>query len=335
MSTIAPPMVPEGFGEKLAKLTWPGAEGWQFWTWGDHKIHYIQRGENTDKPALVLIHGFGASAFHWRYNIPELSQKYRVFALDLLGFGLSDKPLLDEYSPDVWRDQVLSFVDEVVKGPAVVAGNSLGGYTALYSAYTSPERIKGCCLLNAAGSFDSEGGGTAALDSEADATAAGGAGRVAATGESIGEAFRKWVQRQILSISFYYTKQPARIAQVLRQVYSVDTMNVDDDLVESIRFPSDHPNACEVFYKVVTRNGRGGGKTFDTLLAQLKVPLLLLWGEKDPWIRPAAADAIQRLHPQSQRVNVDAGHCPQASDEAPAAVNKAILEWMESSVLHV
>lgn len=58
------------------------------------------------QPALVLIHGFGASVYHWRYNIPALvSEGYRVLALDLLGFGLSDKPIID-YSAETWRDQV-------------------------------------------------------------------------------------------------------------------------------------------------------------------------------------------------------------------------------------
>lgn len=58
------------------------------------------------QPALVLIHGFGASVYHWRYNIPALVAKgYRVLALDLLGFGLSDKPII-EYSAETWRDQV-------------------------------------------------------------------------------------------------------------------------------------------------------------------------------------------------------------------------------------
>lgn len=58
------------------------------------------------QPAIVLVHGFGASVYHWRYNIPALVEAgYRVLALDLLGFGLSDKPLI-EYSAQVWRDQV-------------------------------------------------------------------------------------------------------------------------------------------------------------------------------------------------------------------------------------
>jgi len=54
----------------------------------------------SNKPPIVLIHGFGASSAHWRYNLPALAETHRVFAIDLLGFGLSDKPLTD-YNAEV------------------------------------------------------------------------------------------------------------------------------------------------------------------------------------------------------------------------------------------
>ena len=61
----------------------------QSWQWQGHQIQYTVTG--TGQP-LVLIHGFGASIGHWRKNIPVLAQAgYQVFALDLLGFGGSDK----------------------------------------------------------------------------------------------------------------------------------------------------------------------------------------------------------------------------------------------------
>ena len=151
------------------KLPWL-ENGYQTWKWNNYSINYVALGnENADgdsKEPLLLIHGFGASAYHWRYNIPYLARKYRVYAIDLLGFGLSDKPII-EYNADIWRDQVLSFIEEVVKtggrkdgpgsGPCVVAGNSLGGYAALSAAAAPGARekdlISGCILLNAAGRF--------------------------------------------------------------------------------------------------------------------------------------------------------------------------------------
>ena len=46
----------------------------------------------SDRPALLLVHGFGASTDHWRHNIPVLAETHSVHALDLLGFGRSAKP---------------------------------------------------------------------------------------------------------------------------------------------------------------------------------------------------------------------------------------------------
>lgn len=60
-----------------------------------------------------------------RYNIPELAKKRRVYALDLLGFGWSEKALID-YSPALWRQQVSDFVNEVVGQPSVLVGNRSG-----------------------------------------------------------------------------------------------------------------------------------------------------------------------------------------------------------------
>ena len=54
--------------------------------------------------------------------------------------------------------------------------------------------------------------------------------------------------------------------------------------------------------------------------------VVLLWGERDPWIRPAAADKIQALFPAAKRVNVDGGHCPH--DEASGACNAAIRDFL-------
>lgn len=57
-----------------------------------------------------------------RYNIPELAKRYKVYALDLLGFGWSEKAII-EYDAMVWRDQVVDFLKEIVKEPAVIVGN--------------------------------------------------------------------------------------------------------------------------------------------------------------------------------------------------------------------
>jgi hypothetical protein len=96
------------------KLPWVPS-GYKTWKFQGHNVNYIDVGNDGDvkKPPLLLIHGFGASIYHWRYNIPILARDYHVYAIDLLGFGLSDKPIID-YSAELWRDQALAFIKEVV-----------------------------------------------------------------------------------------------------------------------------------------------------------------------------------------------------------------------------
>ena len=67
---------------------------------------------------------------HWRKQMPVLAQDRQVFALDLLGFGRSDKPLL-AYSIDLWRDLVLDFATEFTGQGAILIGNSIGSLVCL------------------------------------------------------------------------------------------------------------------------------------------------------------------------------------------------------------
>ena len=87
------------------------------WNFLNYPIHTVSaKPENTSKEyAILLIHGFGASTDHWRFNIPILSNKYEVHAMDLIGFGKSPKPQDIEYSGSLWKDQVVAYVKEKIK----------------------------------------------------------------------------------------------------------------------------------------------------------------------------------------------------------------------------
>ena len=93
------------------------------WNFLNYPIHTISaKPEITSKDcAILLIHGFGASTDHWRFNIPVLSKKYEVHAMDLLGFGKSPKPKDVEYSGSLWKDQVISYVKDKIKKPTIIA----------------------------------------------------------------------------------------------------------------------------------------------------------------------------------------------------------------------
>ncbi len=78
----------------------------KFVTIDDKKIRYLESGKSDD--FIVLIHGLGASAERWEFVIPEFSKDYRVIVPDLIGFGHSDKPLVD-YTTDFFSDFLHNF----------------------------------------------------------------------------------------------------------------------------------------------------------------------------------------------------------------------------------
>ncbi len=272
-----------------------------YWLWRGQKIYYCQAGEKGSP--ILLIHGFGASTRHWRYNIPALAQEHRVWAVDLLGFGQSAKPDL-HYDGDLWRDQLRDFCREVIGEAVVVVGNSLGGYAALTLAADHPELVRALVLLNGAGPFEDslEGQTIQSL-----------------IGTAVQGIFR---QRWASNLLFEYVRSPQNIRKTLLQVYK-DPRNVNDELVQDIYAPSCDPGAAQVFARVFSSPQ---GRTLDTLLKKLHVPLLLLWGELDPWMTTDRADKFCQIYPTAERVSLQAGHCPH--DECPDQVNAALLTWI-------
>ena len=280
------------------------------WTFRGSSIHCVAAGDAQQRPAVLLVHGFGASTDHWRHNLPVLSESYEVHALDLLGFGRSAKPAGVAYGGALWRDLLCAYVRERIGRPTVLVGNSLGGYSALAAGAALGDDCAGVVLLNAAGPFSEE---KAPLK---------GWGAIAR--QSIGTAILKSpvVQRLL----FENLRRPATIRRTLRQVY-IDKTNVDDELVEAIRLPSLDPGAFGVFRTVFDIPS---GQPLDELFAQLKAPLLLLWGIRDPWINAAGRrEAFQRYAPEATtEVVLEAGHCPH--DEVPSIVNAELLQWLNA-----
>ncbi|MQL88738.1 hypothetical protein Taro_021305 [Colocasia esculenta] len=298
-------------GDAMEKLPFK-PDGYNFWTWRGRKIHYVEQGRG---PPVVLIHGFGASAFHWRYNIPELAKQYKVYALDLLGFGWSEKAII-EYDATVWRDQVADFLKDIVKEPAVLVGNSLGGFTALMTASELPDKVCGVVLLNSAGQFGNKSPQSDKNDEET------------ILNKYILKPLKEAFQRIVLGFLFWQSKQPSRIESVLKSVY-IDSSNVDDYLLESIIKPAEDPNAGEVYYRLMSRFILNQSNyTLDYVLSRLACPLLLLWGDLDPWVGPTKALRIKEFYPNTSIVNLQAGHCPH--DEVPELVNKALIDWLSS-----
>lgn len=99
---------------------------------------------------LLLLHGYGESLLTWRLVIDRLATRYRILAVDLPGFGLSDKPAAayDYQTFEEWLGKLLA---EQTSGPVVVVGHSMGGQLAAGLALAHPERVAAAVLIAPAG----------------------------------------------------------------------------------------------------------------------------------------------------------------------------------------
>ena len=280
-----------------------------YWQWRGNSIYYVHAGDqNSNKPPILLVHGFGASTDHWRKNIVQLKSQFQVWAIDLLGFGRSAKPN-QEYSGKLWQEQLYDFITEIIGQPTVLAGNSLGGYAALCVAAVYPQVTQGLILLNSAGPFSESTPSTRKPKPN-----------------FLGKLLRSVLLQPWASwLLFQYARRRSVIRKTLNKVYA-DQSAVTDQLIEDIYRPSCDVGAAQVFNAVFKTPQ---GEKVDILLTKMTCPLLILWGEKDPWIDTRNRGVkFRQYYPQLTEYYLDAGHCPH--DEIPEQVNSLITDWILS-----
>ena len=112
------------------------------------KIHYIEAGSGSTN--VILLHGLGGSSQVWQFNIGPLAEKYHVFVPDQIGFGKSDKPLVN-YRIRTYVDFLDQFYKQLKIERATLVGNSMGGWIAAIYAATYPERVDKLVLADAGG----------------------------------------------------------------------------------------------------------------------------------------------------------------------------------------
>ena len=276
------------------------------WEWQGYKTVYTVQGEGQP---LLLIHGFGASIGHWRKNIPVLADAgYQVFALDLLGFGGSEKPALD-YSVELWQQQLYDFWASHINQPTVFVGNSIGGLLALMMMTEYPELTAGGVLINSAGGLNHR-----PEEFQFPLNVGMGTFTKVVSTPGIGEFVFNQVRRK------------SQIRNTLKQVYR-DRAAITEELVDLLYLPSCDPGAQKVFASVLSA---APGPKPDDLLPHRQCPLLVLWGEDDPWTPIQGAKIYQDLSETDRDVEFypipQAGHC--AHDEKPEQVNQLMLNWL-------
>ncbi|XP_031384650.1 pheophytinase, chloroplastic isoform X2 [Punica granatum] len=302
-------------------------DGCRKWLWkGQYSINYFVSGPSSapppyakPPPVLLLVHGFGASIPHWRRNIPTLSEKFTVYAIDLLGFGASDKPAGFTYTMEDWAQLILDFLDEIVQQPAVLVGNSVGSLACVIAASAqyrrSTDMVCGLVLLNCAGGMNSK----AIVDDW----------RIKLLLPLLWFFDFLLKQRGIASVIFERVKQRDNLKDILLSVYG-NKASVDDELVEIIREPANDEGALDAFISIVT--GPPGPNPVQ-LMPTVSMPVLVLWGDQDPFtpLDGPVGKYFSALPSNAPNVSLSilpgVGHCPH--DDRPDLVHEKLLPWLD------
>ncbi|KAG0590779.1 hypothetical protein KC19_1G126000 [Ceratodon purpureus] len=283
------------------------------WAWRGYSIAYTVQGSG---PPVLLVHGFGASIGHWRRNIGVLAGSNTVYAIDLLGLGASDKPSKFQYTMETWAEQLVDFIKEVVGEPTVLVGNSIGSLACLIaSAEAAPLKlVRGTVLLNCAGGMNNK---------------------------AVTDDWRLKLALPLLWFIDFILQQPSIASRLFNRIKSRDNLKtvlqsvysnkeaVDDELVEVILKPADTEGALDAFVSIIT--GPPGPKP-DTLIPAIENPILVLWGDEDPFtpIDGPVGKYFQALPETNPKVQLhllnSVGHCPH--DDRPDLVHEKLLPWL-------
>jgi pimeloyl-ACP methyl ester carboxylesterase len=118
---------------------------------GGIETSYLEAGSGEP---IIMLHGSGpgvSALANWQHNLPTLSQRFRVLAPDIVGFGATERPDDITYSLRTWTDHVWAFLDAHDIDKTAIVGNSLGGRVALQMATDRPDRISRMVLMGTPG----------------------------------------------------------------------------------------------------------------------------------------------------------------------------------------
>lgn len=285
----------------------------RYWYWRGWRIRYQVMPAVTpqaDLPPLLLLHGFGASLEQWRDNVAELAQRQTVYAIDLLGFGDSQKAATI-FNVELWSEQIHDFWQAWIGQPVALIGHSLGALVALNTAVTTPVLVDRLILLT--------------LPAAREELLSGWM-------ETLSRGAERWFSTPLLIRPiFQIFRRPSVIRGVLRSVYQRRD-RVDDELVSQFVTPTaDRGAARTLCYLVRSRTEIQFTPETKKLVPQLTMPTLLLWGQADQVIPLAWGQQIAPLSPLlTLQVIPNLGHC--AYDEEPMLINQQILTWLDTPI---
>jgi pimeloyl-ACP methyl ester carboxylesterase len=247
-----------------------------YFDWAQGRVFYKVSGRQNPGTPILFVHGVGAgsSSFTWRKNFDELAKSFRVYAIDLLGFGLSEKPATVHYSADLYSELITDFIREIAGGKAHVVALSLGAAYAARAAYQEPELISSVTLISptGAGNLNSRPGMT-------------------------GAAFYGLLQSPVLGTSFYNVVASERsIRDYAAKQFFYDKRRVTERFVAHHYATSHLPGAQHAIAAFLSGFLNADIKE---AFANLSLPITLVWGRQDVVNPLANAAELLQLNPNA------------------------------------
>jgi pimeloyl-ACP methyl ester carboxylesterase len=286
------------------------------WVWRGWQIRYTfirPHPHHQSATPLILLHGFGASIGHWRHNLEVLGETHTVYALDMLGFGASEKAVAN-YSVELWVEQVYKFWQTFIRQPVILVGNSNGSLISLVAAATHPDMVKGIVMMSLP---------DPSIEQEA----------IPVFLQPLVTAIKRVVASGvILKPIFYFVRQPSVLRRWAALAYA-NPEAITDELIDILAGPPQDRGSARAFSALFKATiGMNFSPSVKKILPNLTIPMLLIWGQQDRFVPPALASQFAQYNEKLELLYLqDVGHCPH--DEAPEQVNEVILDWIKRCVL--
>lgn len=249
------------------------------------KIRYYEAGQG---PAVILLHGTASSAEVWVSNIGPLVKNFHVYALDQIGFGHSDKPLMD-YKIATFVDFLREFMQVVNIPKATLIGHSTGAWIAAQFTIDHPEMVERLVLADATGIPPANTSPSGEQQRKPDFS------------------FASLAATHNLLESAYYNKKL-----------------VSDELVRRVFQMHIQINDIYTTQRLVSSRA---AEYLGEKLSSIHAPTLLIWGRQDELVPLTAGEQYHKAISQSQMVVIDeCGHL--SPREKPQEFNKAVLVFL-------
>ncbi len=251
-----------------------------------YRIAYREAGEG---PPVILIHGLAASSAYWKETIGPLSASHHVYAIDLLGFGDSEKPSVD-YTIEGYVEQIAAFMQKRGIERADLVGHSLGGTIAALFAAEYPWKVGRLALVDMGG----------------------------LTPGSIG-----WLARlsglPVVGDLLMSLRTRGMVRRVLRTKVFLNPDLATDEAIDPVMQASGRAYG-RLFRDIRCADIRPA-------LKRLRVPTLVVWGAKDALFPPVAGREAASLIEGARFIEIPAAaHIPQL--ENPKSFNAALLDFL-------